>query len=199
MKISGQYLWTDYLDAQLLHLTPPRATRISLWLLGAMLAVSIISMLLLRVPIEYGAACLVPVLILVGLYALYRYLIMPRQVKRIFNQQKELNSPFEIEFSEAGLSFSNEFGQTLRPWQMFLKWKENEKIFMLYHSDVMFSMFPKRLFTDGSHLLTIKHFLNENGVSSAPRKLNHIQKLLIYLLIIIAIGGSLYVLFAPNP
>ena len=68
-------------------------------------------------------------------------------MKKIFAQQKELHLPFKIQISETGVYFENSLSQTTRPWNMFTKWKEDQKIMVLYHSDLMFSMLPKRLLT----------------------------------------------------
>jgi YcxB-like protein len=198
MKIAGKYLWTDYLDAQLLHMTPRPATRTTFWLLGVALAIFIVAIPIYHIPFESWSACLVPAFILASLYAIYRYVLLPRQVKRIFSQQQELNSPFEMDFSQAGLGFSNEFGQSLRPWPTFHKWKENEKMFVLYHSDIMYTMCPKRLFAGNNYLDAVKHYLSENGVSTASKKASRSWQILIYLLIIIAIGALYYQFLAPN-
>lgn len=91
---------------------------------------------------------IVPILIILAIFPLYRYVILPNRIKKIYAQQKELHSPFEIEFTDTAMIFSNEFGNATRPWNHFTKWKENNELILLYHSDVIYNTLPKRIFTD---------------------------------------------------
>jgi hypothetical protein len=86
--------------------------------------------------------------VVVAMISLFFVIYIPNRAKKIFDQQKELHLPFKMRFGEDGLHFENSIGQATRPWEMFVKWKEDKNILMLYHSDVMFSMLPKRLMND---------------------------------------------------
>ena len=77
------------------------------------------------------------------IYSLY----IPYRVRKIFAQQKELHLPLKMEFSEEGIRFENANSQGIRKWDVFLKWKENQNMMMLYLSDVMFMMLPRRMLT----------------------------------------------------
>jgi len=172
MKIKGQFQWTDYLNAQLLHMQPSgfvRVVRLGVYAFVALIFATILFMRLigqLDINIEY----LLPVLILFCLFPLYRYVLLPNRVKKLFVQQKELSLPIEFEFTETGMSSSNELGNSTRPWTNFVKWKENKELILLYHSDVLFSMIPVRFFTDPQQVEIIKSFLEKNKVPKAKSR-----------------------------
>ena len=77
---------------------------------------------------------------------------LPWKVRRIHRQQKDLASPFtytwDAEFLEArGIS-----GHSKREWKNYAKYKENDKLFLLYHADNLFEMLPKSWFQDQSQV-----------------------------------------------
>jgi len=78
---------------------------------------------------------------------------------RIFRQQKSLNLPFSIEATSEAFCAFNETGKTTMPWGHFVKWKESERLLLLYHSDILFNLVPKRLFQSGAELAEFRGFL----------------------------------------
>lgn len=97
---------------------------------------------------------------------IYTFVLFPAKVKKIFYQQKELSLPFHIKVDEKGLLFQNELSSSLRPWNLFTKWDEDEKIMLLYLNDMMFVMLPKRILTDEVNSF-IQTQLKSNNI---PRK-----------------------------
>ena len=170
MKIKCQLEWTDYLNSQLLHMQPSRrAKKILYGVLGVMVCGFIGGFFLfaagqLELLRDLSLSCF-GVAIFVPLYVLYlRYIFLPKRVKKIFFQQKELSSPFEIEFTDTSMLASNEFGNSTRPWKNFIKWKENKKLLLLYHSDMLYNIIPKRFFFDPQQIETVKTYLETNKV-----------------------------------
>ena len=193
MKINGQFQWTDYLNAQLLHLQPNGFGRVVLYGAFSIMILTFIALLSLYFfgQLDVNISLLLPVFILILLFPLYRYVFLPNRVKKIFMQQKELSSPIEFEFTETGLHTSNEFGNSTRPWSYFIKWKENKELIMLYHSDVLFNMIPKRFFTDPQQIETVKSYLENNKVPKPKSRL--LVGCVIYLVLVIVIGLIVYV------
>jgi hypothetical protein len=68
-----------------------------------------------------------------------------------------------MEISEDGIYLRNQITQETRSWGVFTKWKEDQKIIVLYHSDVMFTMLPKRLLTDECNKF-VREQLEKNGI-----------------------------------
>jgi YcxB-like protein len=102
--------------------------------------------------------------------SLYRKVVLPKQVKQSFEQQKSLSLPFEMELTERGMHTSNELGNNTVPWEYFTKWKENEDIVVLYQSDNIIHMIPKRLFPDPQQLEMVKSLLQKNIVTRATSR-----------------------------
>ena len=193
MKIKGQLQWTDYLNAQLLHMQPNGFIRVVRLVIYAFMALTFIILLFMALfgRLDFDVVYIFPVLLLLVIFPLYRYVFLPNRIKKLFTQQKELSLPFEIEFTETGMSSSNEVGNSNRPWINFIKWKENKDLFMLYHSDVMFNMIPKRCFTDPQQIETVRSFLEKNNVPKAKSRL--LTGCVIYIVLFVIIVVIAYV------
>ena len=76
------------------------------------------------------------------------YYQLPVRCRRIFRQQKALQRPYTMEFAEAGMKFSSEGTSSSRPWSEFHKWVEGPEQFLLYYSDLMFNLIPKRFVSE---------------------------------------------------
>jgi len=150
-QIEGTYQVEDYVQANRLHMRQKwlRNTFVRLVFYGTLFCLSVFVGIWVAIsstdqsPLSILAAIL-PIILMI---ALLGYIYLPYRMKKIFAQQKELHLPFKMQISEAGIHSENSLGQGTRPWNMFTKWKEDQKIMMIYHSDVMFSMLPKRLLT----------------------------------------------------
>jgi hypothetical protein len=87
-----------------------------------------------------------------------------RQLTRVFTQQKDLSAPFEMTLTDQEFSMRNEFGESHLPWDSFVKWKEDKEMLLLYRSDVMFQMLPKRLLhSDGELGYVLSRLRQTNG------------------------------------
>ena len=175
MKFTGQLQWTDYLNAQLLHMKPNKTLRtinyVSFSVMGLASLWGFYILYLFAIGEWHSSLdSILMIFLFPAIFAivipLYRFVLLPKLTKKIFNQQKELQAPFEMEITEINLVASNEFGNSIRPWKNFIKWKENEELIILYHSDVMFTIIPKRLFTDPQQLETIKSYITKNGIKT---------------------------------
>jgi len=81
-----------------------------------------------------------------------RRFILPRRARKLFAQQKNLQRPLRFGWDEQGLAWVNESGSGKTAWSDYLKWRENDRVFLLYLSDAMFQMLPKRAFADSERL-----------------------------------------------
>jgi hypothetical protein len=77
-------------------------------------------------------------------FFLWQHLFMPQQTRKIFQQQKKLLQPHEYEITENGLSVTGGEDHTSYVWSHFLRWKGDENIILIYLSDAMFLMSPKK-------------------------------------------------------
>lgn len=80
-------------------------------------------------------------------YALGWLFYLPWKARRMFRQQKSLQEVYEVDWNDEGLSVRGQRVQGVTPWRDYLKKKENAQLVLLYHSDVLFQMLPRRQFT----------------------------------------------------
>jgi hypothetical protein len=52
-------------------------------------------------------------------------------------------------------------GRWANEWTDFLKWRENERLFLLYTSDAAFMMLPKRAFKDAEQVADFGSLVRE--------------------------------------
>ena len=93
-------------------------------------------------------------------YDAIRRLWLPRSARRLFSQQKNLQRPIGFTWDRQGLGWISENGSGRIPWDDFIKWRQNERVVLLYHSDLLFQMLPKRAFTEEGQLQSIMENLN---------------------------------------
>lgn len=80
-------------------------------------------------------------------HELARKLLLPRRARRLFAQQKNLQRPLTFHWDDSGLAWSSENGSGKTAWSDYLKRRQNDRVVLLYHSDAMFQMLPRRAFT----------------------------------------------------
>lgn len=170
VKLEGQMSREDYLAGMRLHMRPGGATlALYIWVgIGAVLLAALGIYMLFRGEVTYFL--LNPGLIGIAVFVLHRYVLMPRRVERIFNEQKGLRAPFEIELTEASIKMTNEFGFSETPWSTLFNWKEDEKLFLLYQSSAMFSLLLKRLFPDERQVPLVRTWLAGNVVPPTRKR-----------------------------
>jgi hypothetical protein len=93
-----------------------------------------------------------------------RYVLLPWRSRRIYRQQKNLHQEFEYSWDESALTVTGKSGYNTTPWHDFLKWRESANMFLVYRSDIMFNMLPKRFFSDASLIDDFRSAL-ETGIS----------------------------------
>ena len=74
-------------------------------------------------------------------------LLLPRRAEKIYDQQASLRATYTYTWDESGLSVSSENGHASRPWSDYVKLLENDQLLLLYHSDIMFEIFPRSWFS----------------------------------------------------
>ena len=164
IQINGQYELADFKKAQALH---ARRGRLATWgvyyvigLMALITGVGGVLAIMGRFPWSY---VLISALVL-GAFVIVRFVVVPRQLTRVFTQQKDLSAPFEMTLTDQEFSMRNEFGASHLPWDSFVKWKEDKEMLLLYRSDVMFQMLPKRLLhSDGELGYVLSRLRQTNG------------------------------------
>ena len=162
MIIQGVLDWKDYLHALRLHMQPRPWLKITGYILLTFFIIAFAYIIFgffnnkSNLPTIFGISFFF--LYLLAWYSIY----VPYKAKKVYKQQKSLQIPFEVVVTKEGLNCSNEIGKSSIPWSNFLKWKENKNLFLIYHSDVIFQMLPKRLFKDLDELNSFRLVLSSN-------------------------------------
>jgi hypothetical protein len=195
IQIKGQYTFDDFKKAGQLNSRQeavPYGTRIFLILIAVLFYISLIVLELLG---RVGWPFLLVPLALLLVFLLFRYVYKPFMLRRTFNSQKDLSTPFEMELSDEGLSVSSPQGRTLIPWNNFLKCAEGREMVLLYNSNRVFRMLPKRLFASASDLQFLRAQLTRNSVPQVGKAAKRIStnRLLVYIFLFIALLAMLFV------
>lgn len=196
MQIKGQHDWTDYYRAQLLHLRPPQWARIIIYLFIGLWGLGFLGAVVFAIRGEFNWLYVTQGAILIVFLLVIRFYLTPRQARRTFAQQKELGVPWEMLVTETGLEISNEFGHARRPWGDFIKWKEDDDLLLLYESDTVYRVLPKRFFSPAEQLARLKQKLIESHVPVASGPTGCAVILLLVMILIIA---ALALEFALQP
>lgn len=89
--------------------------------------------------------------------------LLPRRVRRVFAQQKSLHGPAEVEWDDEEIKLSGATGLSRFAWHDFVKWHESSSTILLYQSDAMFNLLPKRAFSP-EQIDTIRAAVKANNV-----------------------------------
>lgn len=145
MKIQCQLSPQDYIHAQQLHLRPRPILK---WLGIGLILVAVLACF--QVGLHGERRLATPLVIAAALVylAVMFGVVMPIRTRRIFRQQKTLQAPFEIELTDDAFQGSSVHGSLQLPWKDFHKYKQNERLILLYQSDALFHMLARRWFTD---------------------------------------------------
>jgi hypothetical protein len=95
---------------------------------------------------------------LIGAWIGHMVSVTPK-AKRVFRQQKGLRRAYEVSWNEVGLTVSGEDGQSTTRRADFHRVREFDDQFLLFLSDAMFLMIPKRTFPDSSLMQSFRELL----------------------------------------
>lgn len=142
---------TDYVAANRLHMLQNYRQRGSLIFLGVVFALYVVFLLSpdrFMIPGVPAFVHHLPFLLLLLFMPLLGYFVIaPRAARSAYRQQKTLQKPLMFQWSEAGLRTSGEGGDWTLRWEDYLKWYENDAVFLLYQGPRLFQMIPKRVLT----------------------------------------------------
>ena len=160
---TAQLTEADYLAAQRLHLRWPWWRRVVIGI-AFLLAITACGQMIWGSrkpePASFVLACgvLGAVVGVAGLRLVY----LPWKSRQVFRQQQMLHRPFEVSWDAATFTCRNANGETRTPWSDFIRWKEDDGFFLLYHSDVLFQTLPKRVFADAEAVAAFRRLLEQH-------------------------------------
>jgi YcxB-like protein len=152
----------DYIKAQYLHMQP------SPWLkyLGIALLSLCLVIVAASVPSSVSLATAIsvfaPILLLGVIYGFMLLFIIPWNVRRIFAQQKTLHLEYQTVISPEMIESTSENGTMRMRLSDFHKYKVGKDLILLYHSQIVFHMFPRRFFASEEDFNTFLSYLEAN-------------------------------------
>jgi hypothetical protein len=158
--ISGNFTPDDLLAAQWVHLRPRRSLAVAGIVLLVVYCVGVAMMFV--APIAPASPWVQWVMLaMLAYFPIVLGVMIPYRTRRSFRQRKDFQRETSYRASESGVSIENENLKGIKPWSDYLKWKEGRKVFLLYLSDNMFQIVPKRFFGTESELAGFRALLEK--------------------------------------
>jgi len=162
IDLSGLISLTDYRAAQYVHLRP----RPWLRYVGVLLLVLVVVVLLAGLWPDFatpssGTSSLTIAALLAYLAILF-FIYLPWRFGRLYQQQKAFHAPVRLQVTEEGVTTTSSVGHAVLPWSHFRKWKEGKAVFLLYITDALFTVVPKRFFEREDEMVSFRKLLAAN-------------------------------------
>lgn len=93
-----------------------------------------------------------PILVCVGLGGLLGQwwdsrIGLPRKVRKLYAQYREISAPSEMAWDEDSVEGRSAHGYGKRKWSDYVRFLENDEVFLLYVTDQLWHAFPKHNFS----------------------------------------------------
>lgn len=85
---------------------------------------------------------------IIGIPFLIVYTLGGRAARRTFNEQKTLQKPLHFSWSESGVHLWSDFGEARLQWSDFPKARQDRHCILLYESQRLYRIVPKRVLTN---------------------------------------------------
>ena len=77
---------------------------------------------------------------------------VPRTARKRLSQYRELSQPVTYSWDGEMIKAEMQSGHSARPWRLYVRRKEDDAVILLYLTDGLFQIFPKRWFSDANSL-----------------------------------------------
>lgn len=170
-RIPFQFNEDDLIAAARLHVWTSLATRNALFFLvvvviGAGLIVS--TLLSESGTPDVSGIVATAVVGVPAVLAILNYMSLPQNARRMYRQQKSLQETLAVEWSDDGMSWDGQAGHSRTPWSHYVKWCEDRRLFLLYHSDRLHQILPKRVLSS-TDIDSIRSNLVQAGIPEFRR------------------------------
>jgi hypothetical protein len=156
--ITGTFSPSDVKSAAWVHLRPRRSYFIvGVVLLAAFLWAGWVSFFGEGRPAGNWGRWVIPAVI--AYFALIFGVWSPYQITRNFKQRKDLQREVSFGLSDSGIEMATTDFHGVKSWGDYLRWKEGKKVFLLYLSDNMYQVVPKRFFPSEAEISDFRALL----------------------------------------
>lgn len=142
--LTGTIQVEDLISANWVHIRPRRTL--------ALIDITLLALFFLAVILAFFGGRREPdwqdwlMLLLVPCVATIVAFVVPYKCRRAYEQRKDLQKECTLLPSDEGLSFKSADVEGMKAWSDYLKWKEGKSVFLLYVSDNLYQLVPKRFF-----------------------------------------------------
>lgn len=84
---------------------------------------------------------------------------------RAWKRTVQMQLPINLSIAETGIDFKIEGLQAFRQWQHYTGFRETKEMFLLYYSESLYHILPKRVFSSIDQMNQFRNLLNENNVA----------------------------------
>ncbi len=121
------------------------------WIIG--ICVGIIGLLLGSVIYSYSDHVLGLILVAFSIFLLLLQLVIPSLVfARVYRRNSRMFGLRTVTISDTGIVSDHQLGHTESAWNMYEKFRETQKLFLLYQSADIIGIVPKRAFANPADL-----------------------------------------------
>jgi YcxB-like protein len=85
-------------------------------------------------------------------------------ITRIWKRTVQMQRPINLSITETGIDFQIQGLQDFRQWQHYTGFRETKEMFLLYYSESLYHILPKRVFSSPEQMGQFRDLLNENNV-----------------------------------
>lgn len=84
------------------------------------------------------------VFFIIAFYLLFTRMLTAYQAKKVYNKSPLLSEEVTLHISGKGIKQNKNSDAKTLPWELFSKWKKNEKYYLLYTKPYQFNVIPRR-------------------------------------------------------
>lgn len=161
MELKGRVVVGDLLAAQWVHVRPRRSLAVvGMVLLGLTVFVMAAQFIAHRPSLTDPGTWIMPGIL--AYFAFTAFVWVPGRVRRSYSQRKDFQHEISMVVTSAGIEARTVQGYGVKPWSDFLKWKEGKSVFLLYLSDHMYQVVPKRFFAGRADIDAFRNVISES-------------------------------------
>ena len=113
-----------------------------------------------------GFACVIAFL----WYGIVYFAITPLRARLSYRRHKALQRAYNLSWNEDGVTTTNPNVTGLTPWSDYREWLEGRNLFLLYVSDRLFHLVPKRAFPSEDAIANFREQLRAR-IASRPGRI----------------------------
>ena len=96
------------------------------------------------------------------------YFGLPKKVRKLYKQFKGISEPHTLSWDSQHIEGQCASGHGKRNWCDYVRFKESDEVFLIYVTDVLWHVYPKRWFTIPGQLEEFRRYAGTAGCCDRP-------------------------------